>query len=316
VAVEVDPVVTTRAQLKLLRSFGFNRISLGVQDLDPKVQHAIDRIQTEEETRGVLEYARSLGFQGINVDLIYGLPYQTQESWAKTLQQILAMKPDRAAVYGFAYVPDQRTNQKRLPVLGIPRGSAKLDLFRTAWEAFVQAGYSPIGMDHFARPDDELAVAQSQGRLQRNFQGYSTHAGSDMLGFGVSAIGRVGPAYYQNVKDLQGYYDAIDEGHLPVWRGIELTADDLVRRSVIQALICNFRLSIQSIELSWLIDFRKYFAEELQDLQRLAEDGLVELQPDWIVVTPKGRLLVRAVCMVFDRYLRVAQKRASYSRVI
>jgi oxygen-independent coproporphyrinogen-3 oxidase len=315
-SLEVDPRRVEPGRMAFLAGLGFNRLSVGVQDFDARVQQAVHRIQTEEETRRVIDEARAAGMGSVNLDLIYGLPMQTLDSFNATLDKVLDIAPDRIALYSYAHLPAIFKPQRRIQAADLPSPEAKLQILTLAIGRLTRDGYVYIGMDHFARPDDELAVAQSQGRLQRNFQGYSTHAGSDMLGFGVSAIGRVGPAYYQNVKDLQGYYDAIDEGHLPVWRGIELTADDLVRRSVIQALICNFRLSIQSIELSWLIDFRKYFAEELQDLQRLAEDGLVELQPDWIVVTPKGRLLVRAVCMVFDRYLRVAQKRASYSRVI
>ena len=229
---------------------------------------------------------------------------------------MLDISPERIALYSYAHLPTLFKPQRRIDEAALPSPEAKLQILTLAIGRLTRAGYLYIGMDHFARPGDELAVAQSQGRLQRNFQGYSTQAGSDMLGFGVSAIGRVGPSYYQNEKTLAAYTAAVEAGRLPVWRGIELTADDLVRRAVIQALICNFRLSMESIELSWLIDFRGYFADELQDLQRLAGDGLVELQPDWIVVTPKGRLLVRAVCMVFDRYLRAQRRRTSYSRVI
>jgi len=229
---------------------------------------------------------------------------------------VLDIAPERIALYSYAHLPALFKPQRRIHEAELPSPETKLQILTLAIGRLTRAGYVYIGMDHFARPDDELAVAQGRGRLQRNFQGYSTQAGSDMLGFGVSAIGSVGPSYYQNAKDLPAYYGALDDGRLPVWRGIELTADDLVRRAVIQLLICNFRLSMESIELAWLIDFRRYFAEEMRDLRRLADDGLVELQPDWIVVTPKGRLLVRAVCMVFDRYLREGRRRASYSKVI
>jgi oxygen-independent coproporphyrinogen III oxidase len=229
---------------------------------------------------------------------------------------VLELAPDRIALYSYAHLPHVFMPQRRIAQADLPSGEAKLQILTLAIGRLTRAGYLYIGMDHFARPTDELAVAQRQGRLQRNFQGYSTHPESDLIGLGVSSIGRVGPTYYQNVKTLDDYYSGLDAGRLPVARGIELTPDDLVRRAVIQALVCHFRLSIESIELAYLIDFRSYFAVELAELAKLAEEGLVELAPDWITVTPKGRLLVRAVCMVFDRYLREKQARASYSKVI
>jgi oxygen-independent coproporphyrinogen-3 oxidase len=252
----------------------------------------------------------------VNLDLIYGLPLQTLDSFNATLDKVLDISPDRIALYSYAHLPALFKPQRRIHEADLPTPEGKLQILTLAIGRLTRAGYVYIGMDHFAKPGDELTVAQSQGRLQRNFQGYSTHAGSDMLGFGVSAIGRVGASYYQNEKTLAAYYAAVDAGRLPVLRGIELTADDLVRRAVIQSLTCNFSVSLESIELSWLIDFRSYFAAEMQDLRQLAEDGLVELKPDWIVVTPKGRLLVRSVCMIFDRYLREKRQRASYSKVI
>jgi oxygen-independent coproporphyrinogen-3 oxidase len=315
-SVEVDPRRVEAGRMAFLAALGFNRVSIGVQDFDPQVQTAVHRIQSEEETRRVVDEARASGFRSVNLDLIYGLPLQTPASFEATLDRVLDISPDRIALYSYAHLPSVFKPQRRIVEAELPSAQRKLDILTLAIGRLTRAGYVYIGMDHFAKPDDELAVAQSQGRLQRNFQGYSTYPESDMLGFGVSAIGRVGPSYYQNAKELQAYYDALDAGRLPVWRGIELTADDLMRRAVIQSLICNFRLSLESIELSWLIDFRRYFAPEMQDLGRLADDGLVELQPDWIVVTPKGRLLVRAVCMVFDRYLRAQRQRASYSKVI
>jgi oxygen-independent coproporphyrinogen-3 oxidase len=315
-SLEVDPRRVEPGRMAYLAQIGFNRLSVGVQDFDARVQQAVHRIQSEEETRRVIDEARASGFGSVNLDLIYGLPLQTLDSFNATLDKVIDIAPDRIALYSYAHLPALFMPQRRIHAAELPSPEAKLQILTLAIGRLTGAGYVYIGMDHFARPDDELAVAQSQGRLQRNFQGYSTQAGSDMLGFGVSAIGRVGPSYYQNVKSLPAYYDAIDAGRLPVWRGIELTADDLVRRAVIQALICNFRLSIESIELSWLVDFRRYFASEMADLQRLADDGLVELEPDWIVVTPRGRLLVRAVCMVFDPYLRAQRERARYSKVI
>ncbi len=297
VAVEVDPVVTTRGQLALLRSFGFNRISLGVQDLDPKVQRAIDRIQTEEETRAVLEYARSLGFGGINVDLIYGLPYQTQESWSETLRKIIAMRPDRAAVYGFAYVPEQRTNQKRLPVAGIPRGAQKLDLFRTAWEAFTSAGYRPIGMDHFALPDDELSKAQERRTLTRNFQGYTVKAAGDVVAVGASAISDVNGLYAQNARGLPHYYAAIDEGGLATERGFRCSDDDRRRRAIINSIMCNFWVDLGSTH-GW--------DRELARLRQLETEGLVSVRGSEIELTALGRIFVRNVACVFDAYLEHA----------
>jgi oxygen-independent coproporphyrinogen-3 oxidase len=315
-SLEVDPRRVEPGRMAFLAELGFNRLSVGVQDFDARVQQAVHRIQSEAETRRVIDEARARGFRSVNLDLIYGLPLQTLDSFNATLDKVLDISPERIALYSYAHLPAVFKPQRRIRAADLPSPEAKLQILTLAIGRLTRAGYVYIGMDHFARPGDELAVAQSQGRLQRNFQGYSTQAGSDMLGFGASAIGKIGPSYYQNVKGLQDYYDALDAGRLPVWRGIELTADDLVRRAVIQALICNFSLSIESIELSWLIDFRRYFGGELQELRRLADDGLVELQPDWIVVTPKGRLLVRSVCMVFDRYLRSQRQRASYSKVI
>jgi len=315
-SIEVDPRRVEPGRMAFLGALGFNRVSIGVQDFDARVQQAVHRIQSLEETRRVVDEARASGFRSVNLDLIYGLPLQTLNSFDATLDKVLDIAPERVALYSYAHLPALFKPQRRINEVELPSPEAKLQILTLAIERLRRAGYLYIGMDHFARPGDELAVAQGQGRLQRNFQGYSTQAGSDLLGFGASAIGSIGPSYYQNAKDLPGYYAALDGGRLPVWRGVELTADDLVRRAVIQALICNFRLSMESIELSWLIDFRAYFAEELKDLQRLAGDGLVELQSDWIVVTPRGRLLVRAVCMVFDRYLREQRRRNSYSRVI
>jgi len=315
-SIEVDPRKAEPGTMTLLASLGFNRVSVGVQDFDPQVQRAVHRTQSEEVTRRVIAEARASGFRSINLDLIYGLPRQTLDSFNRTLDKVIALDPDRIALYSYAHLPKLFKPQRRIAEAELPSAESKLQILTLAIGRLTRAGYLYIGMDHFARPDDELAVAQRQGRLQRNFQGYSTHAESDLLGVGISAIGRVGPVYYQDVKRLDDYYAALDAGRLPVARGIELTPDDLVRRAVIQALTCHFRVSIESIELAHLIDFRKYFSEELKDLRRLAEDGLVELEPDWIVVTPKGRLLARPICMVFDRYLREARQRASYSRVI
>ncbi len=315
-SIEVDPRRIEPGRMAFLAELGFNRISVGVQDFDPAVQQAVHRIQSEDETRRVIVEARGHGFRSVNLDLIYGLPRQTLDSFNATLDRILALDPDRIALYNYAHLPQVFKTQRRIVEAELPSAETKLQIMTLAIGRLTGAGYVYIGMDHFAKPGDELAVAQRQGRLQRNFQGYSTSPESDMLGFGISAIGRVGPTYYQNLKSLDEYYDALDDHRLPVWRGIELTQDDLLRRAVIQALTCHFRVSIESIELAYLIDFRRTFAEELADLQRVADAGLVELQPDWIVVTPRGRLLVRVLAMAFDRYLRTSRERARYSKVI
>ncbi|HZM35888.1 MAG TPA: oxygen-independent coproporphyrinogen III oxidase [Burkholderiales bacterium] len=316
VSLEVDPRRVEAGRMEFLAGLGFNRLSVGVQDFDAAVQQAVHRIQSVDETRRVIEEARASGFRSVNIDLIYGLPKQTLDSFSRTLDKVLALAPDRIALYSYAHLPKAFKPQRRIAEADLPSAEAKLEIMTLAIGRLTRAGYLYIGMDHFARPEDELALAQAQGRLQRNFQGYSTRPESDLLGFGVSAIGKIGPTYYQNAKDLEAYYAALDAGRLPVARGIELTKDDLVRRAVIQALTCHFRVSIESIELAYLVNFKTYFSDELGDLRRLAAEGLVELGPDWIVVTAKGRLLVRSVCMVFDRYLRERAARATYSKVI
>ncbi len=315
-SIEIDPRKVAPGTMAFLGELGFNRVSIGVQDFDPAVQKAVNRIQTEDETRRAMEEARANGFRSVNMDLIYGLPRQTVAGFESTLDRIIGLSPERVALYNYAHLPTVFKPQRRILQADMPAPETKLEIFKRAMERLLSAGYTYIGMDHFAKPTDDLAIAQRQGRLHRNFQGYSTHADCDLLAFGVSSIGRVGPTYYQNVKSLDEYYDALDWNHLPVLRGIELTQDDLVRRAVIQALICHFKLSTESIELAYLIDFNSYFADELADLGRFREEGLVELTPDWITITPRGRLLVRAICMVFDRYLRDNRQRASYSKVI
>lgn len=315
-SIEVDPRKVQAGTMALLSQRGFNRVSIGVQDFDPVVQKSVNRIQSEDVTRRVIEEARASGFRSVNLDLIYGLPKQTLDSFNTTLDKVLALDPERIALYSYAHLPQAFKPQRRISEAGLPTPETKLQILTLAIGRLTRAGYLYIGMDHFAKPDDELAVAQRQGRLQRNFQGYSTNPECDILGFGISAIGRVGPCYSQNLKTLDEYYGALDAGRLPVLRGVVLNQDDLVRRAVIQALICHFRVSIESIEIAYLIDFKRYFLQEIEDLKRLADDGLVELEPDWIIVTPKGRLLVRVVCMVFDRYLRESRQRSSYSKVM
>jgi oxygen-independent coproporphyrinogen-3 oxidase len=315
-SIEVDPRSAEEGRMAFLAGLGFNRVSIGVQDFDPDVQRAVHRIQGEGETRRVVDEARAAGFRSVNFDLIYGLPRQTLDGFSATLDRVIDIAPERIALYSYAHLPALFKPQRRIAAQDLPSAETKLQVLTLAIGRLTRAGYVYIGMDHFAKPEDELAVAQRQGRLQRNFQGYSTQPESDLLAAGTSAIGRMGPTYSQNQKTLEDYYAALDEDRLPVMRGLELSADDLLRRAVIQALICQFRLSIESIELAHLVDFHSYFAAELQELKALERDGLVELLPGEILVTPKGRLLVRAVCMVFDRYLRERRQAASYSRVI
>lgn len=315
-SIEVDPRKVDSGTMEFLAGLGVNRVSIGVQDFDPDVQKAVNRVQSEEDTRRVIDEARGNGFRSVNIDLIYGLPRQTLDSFNVTLDKVLALDPDRISLYSYAHLPALFKPQRRINDSELPSAETKLQIMTLAIGRLTRAGYLYIGMDHFAKPDDELAVAQRQGRLQRNFQGYSARPECDLLGFGNSAIGRVGPTYYQNRKSLDDYYAAIDSKQLPIWRGIELNQDDLARRAIIQALACNFRLSIEAIEISHLLDFRRYFAREIEDLEAMVEDGLVELLPDWIVVTPKGRLLVRVICMTFDRYLREGRRRALYSKVM
>lgn len=314
-SIEIDPRSAEPGLMAWLADLGFDRVSLGVQDFDPAVQKAVHRVQGVELTQRVMQEARAGGFRSVNLDLIYGLPKQTLDSFNRTLGQVLRLEPDRIALYNYAHLPRLFKPQRRIDAAELPSPEVKLELMTLAIGRLTRAGYLYIGMDHFARPDDELAVAQAHGQLARSFQGYSTQPG-DLLALGVSAIGQIGPSYYQNLKDLERYEEALDAGRLPVMRGLELTADDLVRRAVIQALMCQFRVSIEAIELAHLIEFKAYFAQELKGLRPLADDGLVDLGPEWIVVTPKGRLLVRAIAMVFDRYLRQARERAAYSKVI
>jgi oxygen-independent coproporphyrinogen-3 oxidase len=315
-AIEIDPRRAGPERIAFLAGLGFNRLSLGVQDFDPAVQRAVNRVQSLEQTRAVIDAGRAHGYRSINLDLIFGLPKQTLAGFSATLDRVIECDPDRVALYSYAHLPAVFAPQRRIVSADLPSPGLKLALMTMAIERLGAAGYVHIGMDHFAKPGDELAVAQRHGRLIRDFQGYSSGGECDLLGFGVSSIGNVGPTYVQNVKDLEDYYRQVTAGELPVLRGLELCADDLARRAVIQSLACHFTVSKESISLAHLLDFDEYFADELRDLAHLAEDGLVELDGDWIHVTPRGRLLVRAVCMVFDKYLRRTEERTRYSRVM
>jgi oxygen-independent coproporphyrinogen-3 oxidase len=315
-SIEVDPRTLAPGRVALLAELGFNRLSMGVQDFDPVVQKSINRIQSEEQTFGAMRGAREAGFKSVNVDLIYGLPRQNVIGFNRTLEKVIEASPDRIALYNYAHLPTVFKPQRRIADCDLPTLDAKLQLLSLAIRRLTDAGYLYIGMDHFARPDNELAVAQRQGRLHRNFQGYSTHADCDLFAFGISAIGQVGPTYSQNVKTLDEYYDRLDHGSLPIMRGIELTADDLLRRALIQCLMCHFEVPISAIEEAHLIDFRKYFEEELRDLGPLRDAGLLTLDDNDLTVTPLGRFFIRNICMVFDRYLREGRERARYSKVV
>lgn len=315
-SIELDPRTVDSAYVAGLRELGFNRVSIGVQDFDADVQRAVHRIQSEAQTREVIDAARANGFRSVNVDLIYGLPKQSLVSFERTLERVVAADPDRIAVYNYAHLPNLFKPQRRIQASDLPAPETRLKLLALAIRLLNAAGYQYIGMDHFAKATDSLAVAQRQGLLHRNFQGYSTHADCDLLGLGVSAIGNIGPTYSQNFRTIEEYYHSLDHNTLPIMRGIELSADDLVRRAVIGALMCHFTVSKESFATSYLIDFDKYFATELDDLRELEQLGLVELEKSSIAVTPRGRLLVRNVAMVFDRYLRQDRERRSYSRVI
>jgi len=315
-SIEVDPRTVDRDYVAQLRAMGFNRMSLGVQDFDPEVQRAVNRIQSQEQTLEVMAAARDTGFLSVNVDLIYGLPRQNLISFNRTLATVIAAGPDRIAIYNYAHLPARFKPQRRIRESDLPAPDVKLKLLGLAARRLAEAGYVYIGMDHFAKPEDSLAVAQRQGRLHRNFQGYSTQPDCDLVGLGVSSIGSIGPTYSQNHRALDEYYASLDRGVIPIMRGLELKADDLVRRAVIQALMCHFMVSKESIEISHLVDFDRYFATELAELRELERCGLVETDERWITVTPKGRMLIRNVCMVFDKYLRHDREVQRYSRVI
>jgi len=308
IALEVDPRVTTRDHLEILSGLGFNRLSLGVQDLTPGVQVAIDRNQTYEQTVRLVETAREVGFtEGINIDLIYGLPEQEPRTFDENLGQVIGMRPDRVAVYSFAYVPWIRGHQKKLDPETLPSPEIKLELYLMAMERFLDAGYEPIGMDHFALPDDELAVAASEHRLHRNFMGYTVMPASDMVAVGISGIGEVRRAFFQNEKKLSTYYEALDAGRLPVARGYVLDDDDVIRQYVIHEIMCNFRVEKSDVEARFGVDFDTYLADSLRRLDDVRDAGFVEIDERGLRVTATGRLFVRNICMAFDRYLAAKQ---------
>lgn len=313
-SIEVDPREAGPGTIELLGELGFNRLSLGVQDFDPRVQKAINRIQGEAETLAVIERARSSGFRSVSVDLIYGLPFQGVSSFGKTVDRIIAAGPDRVSVFNYAHLPERFKPQRRISAADLPASQEKLEILEDTIGRLIEAGYVYIGMDHFARPDDELAIAQRNGTLYRNFQGYSTHADCDLVAMGVTAIGMLADTYAQNVRTEAEYFERLDAGRLPVFRGVALNADDRLRRAIIADLICHFRLDFTAIQAAFDIDFPDYFSEELAALKPMRDDGLLSLESDGLQVSPSGRLLIRNICMVFDAYL--TDMRSSYSKVI
>lgn len=317
ISIEVDARVTKPETLDYLSELGVNRMSLGVQDIDPKVQKAVNRIQPVELTAALLEKARKLNFTGINFDLIYGLPHQSIESFQHTIDQVIQMRPDRLAVYNFAYLPDQNPNQKGIRELDLPSGETKLDILFNTIRSFNSAGYEYIGMDHFATQEDELTKAQKDRRLYRNFMGYTPKSGIDQFGIGLSSIGEFGPYFVQNEKALDQYQSSIVDNGLAGVRGIELTDDDLRRKWVIMQLICNFFLSYREFEKEFRESFVDLYSHEISKLREIEDDGLIELLPDGIKVTDNGKILVRNICMIFDTYLKSkAAGKTQFSKTI
>ncbi len=315
-SIEVDPRTVSADRLRHLYQLGFNRLSFGVQDFDPTVQKAVHRVQPAEQVFELVRAAREIGFESVNVDLIYGLPLQTPESFRHTLELVKQLRPERIALYAYAHLPTRFKPQRRILSAELPSPAEKLAMLSNSLSILGDAGYDYVGMDHFALPDDALAVAKRQGRLHRNFQGYSTQPDCDLIALGVSAIGRIGATYSQNAKTLEEYYDALDQGRLPIVRGLALTRDDILRRSVIMAVMCQGQLDFEAMGDAHLIDFASYFAREIERLRDFETMGLVKVGPTSLEVTPQGWYFVRAIAMSFDRYLQSDQDRARFSKII
>ena len=315
-SIEVDPRSTPPDKVAVLGELGFNRISVGVQDFDPQVQKAVNRIQSFEMTQATIEAARKADFKSVNLDLIYGLPKQSRATFARTLDKVLVLSPERVALYHYAHLPERFKPQRRIDAADLPSPQEKMGIMLDAIGRLTQAGYQYIGMDHFAKGADDLARAQQQGRLHRNFQGYSTRPDCDLIGLGVSAISKIGPTYSQNVRELDEYYDRLKQDQLPTARGVLLDMDDLVRRSVIMSLMCHFEVSKEAIEQAHLVKFDEYFRRELAELKPFEEEGLVENTREWISVLPRGKLLVRAIAMGFDRYIKNDERVRKYSKIV
>ncbi|NOI60033.1 oxygen-independent coproporphyrinogen III oxidase [Vibrio coralliilyticus] len=316
ISIEVDPREIELNMLDHLREEGFNRLSIGVQDFNKEVQKLVNREQDEEFIFAMVERAKKLGFRSTNLDLIYGLPKQTQARFAETLAQVLEMQPGRLSIFNYAHMPQLFAAQRKIKDEDLPQAEEKMAILQDTIATLTNAGYQFIGMDHFAQPDDELAVAQRKGILHRNFQGYTTQGECDLVGFGVSAISMIGDAYAQNQKELKKYYAQVNEQRHALWKGVALDGDDLLRREVIKQLICNFKLDKVSVETEFDVEFNHYFKEDLELLQTFIDDELVEVDNKEIRVTLRGRLLIRNICMCFDKYLRAKARQQQFSRVI
>lgn len=315
-SIEIDPREANPDTIKVLRDIGFNRISLGVQDVHEEVQKAVNRVQPTEQTQAVLDTAREHGFKSINMDLIYGLPHQSEDSFRETLDTVIAMNPDRLSVFNYAHMPDRFRSQKHIDASTLPSPETKLAILENTINTLLDAGYAYIGMDHFAKPDDELALAQQSGQLHRNFQGYTTHADCDLVAMGVSSISQIGRVYYQNEHDIASYTKAVEERNFAVKRGVVMNDDDVLRGEVIKQLICHFELDTAQIEKRFAINFSDYFAAEQEELAQFARDGLITVSNGVIRVTPAGRLLIRRICMAFDAYIPKKQATNGFSRII
>jgi len=316
IGIELDPRALTEEHYRFLEESRFNRFSMGIQDFDPRVQMAVHRTQSEELTFGAFSRLRKMGFNSINVDLIYGLPYQTAESFRYTVRKITELGPDRIAVFNFAYLPELLPHQRAIRSEALPPASEKLRILEMVVETLTSSGYVYIGMDHFARPEDELTAALKNRTLYRNFQGYTTKSGCDLFGVGVTSIGQIGRIYSQNIKKLGPYMESVEAGGLAIMRGLRLTDDDLMRRDIITRLMCHFVLVKKEIEEKYSLDFDAFFAGALEELAPMQEDGLLEMFPDRIEVRPLGRLLVRNIAMAFDGYLKKEGETKRFSRTI
>ena len=315
-SIEVDPRTVDSKRLKRLKEIGFNRLSFGVQDFNPDVQKAVHRVQPFDQVVSLMNDAHEDGYESINMDLIYGLPLQTPETFNETLDQVISLKPDRIALYAYAHLPQRFKPQRRIHEDDIPPAKNKITMLSLAIEKFLENGYIYVGMDHFALPTDSLAIAKRQGRLHRNFQGYSTQPDCDIIALGVSAIGRVGANYNQNAKELEDYYDHLNHRRFPIIKGLALSKDDIVRRAVIMEIMCQGRLDYQSIELAYLINFKEYFSSEMNLLRNFQEKDFIELDDSGIQVTDTGWFFVRAIAMIFDRYLQLDQNRTRFSKIL
>ncbi|KAA0252920.1 MAG: oxygen-independent coproporphyrinogen III oxidase, partial [Chlorobiota bacterium] len=313
---EIDPRGLTRAHLEALRSGGFNRISMGVQDFTPEVQKAVNRIQPEDMTRQVVDWVRALGYSSINLDLIYGLPFQTKEKFLDTVKAVIDISPDRIAVFNYAHVPWMKKHMGLIKTEDLPKPEEKLDILQTTIETLMKAGYVFIGMDHFAKPTDEMAIALQEKKLYRNFQGYSTNAGADLYAFGITSISQIGRIYAQNYKKEKEYFDSLNDEKLPVHKGVYLTDDDLLRREVITRVMCDFELDFKAIESEFNINFKDYFANGLKNLSEMEADGLLSIGNEGLTVSNKGRLLIRNIAMKFDGYIERKEDQGRYSRTV